>query len=64
MVSLDGETHYLVEQLGLVENGEPKSPVFFSADRLVTISKGELKVSKDRVATSGGPMARIPLSAN
>lgn len=59
-VNLDGHISFIIEQSGLTECGEPKPPFYVSADRAVVVSKSELKVSKDSVATSGGPMARVP----
>lgn len=70
---LDGHVNFLLEQPGMTQDGEPKSPLYVNADRAVLVDRRELKVSKDSVATSGGPMAcgvtlpadqtRVPASA-
>jgi hypothetical protein len=59
--SLDGDVNILIEQAGLKEDGSPKPPLYASADRVVVADRRELKVSKDSVATSGGPFARAPI---
>jgi hypothetical protein len=59
--SLEGDVNILIEQAGLREDGSPKPPLYASADRVVVEERRELKVSKDSVATSGGPYARAPL---
>ncbi|PTY04225.1 hypothetical protein DB347_20220 [Opitutaceae bacterium EW11] len=64
-VGLDGQINLFVEQVGLTADGEPKSPLYINAASVVVVDRRELKVSKDSVATSGGPMPReiVPLSA-
>jgi hypothetical protein len=60
-VEPDGEVRILVERPGVTRNGEPKPVLSIRAEHVVVVDKRELKVSKDSVATSGGPMARAPL---
>lgn len=60
-VSLDGHVNFIIEPSGLTPDGAPKSPFYVSAAHVVVLDKRELKVSKDSVATSGGPMARIAI---
>jgi hypothetical protein len=57
-VGLDGQVSFIIEQAGLTQDGDPKSPFYTSADYVVVLDRRELNVSKDSVATSGGPMAR------
>ena len=57
-VALDGNVNFIIEQTGLTQDGLPKAPFYVNAAQVVVVSKRELKVSKDSVATSGGPMAR------
>ncbi len=55
---LSGQVNVIIEQPGLTQDGEPKSPLYIDADRVVVVDKRELKVSEYSTATSGGPMAR------
>lgn len=57
-VGLDGQVNVLIEQAGLTQDGELKSPLYMDAERAVVVSKRQLKVSEASLATSGGPMAR------
>ena len=59
--SLDGDVNILIEQAGLTQDGSPKPPLYAHAGRVVVVDKRELQVSKDSVATSGGPIARAPI---
>jgi hypothetical protein len=61
-VGLDGQVNFIIEPAGLTQDGVPKNPFYASAAHVVVLDKRELKVSKDSVATSGGPMARIAIS--
>lgn len=60
---LDGSVCIAIEQAGLTNLGEPKCPLSVSAERVFVIDRSKLKVSESSVATSGGPMARIPCGA-
>lgn len=55
---LDGGIDVLLERPGLTDDGEPKSPLYVNAERVMVVEKRELKVSKTSTATGGGPMAR------
>ena len=57
-IFLDGQVTIIIEQPGLTQDGEPKSPLCVHASRVVVVNRRELAVSKDSLATSGGPMAR------
>jgi hypothetical protein len=59
--SLDGEVSILIEQVGLRDDFSPKPPLYAAADRVVVQERRKLLVSKDSVATSGGPLARSPV---
>ena len=57
-VGLDGQVNFIIEQPGLTQDGEPRTPFYANAAHVVVVDKREIKVSKNSVATSGGPMAR------
>ena len=59
--SLDGECSILIEQAGLTQDGSPKPPLYAPAGRVIVEDRRKLQVSKDSVATSGGPHARTPI---
>jgi len=56
--NLDGHVTIIIEQPGLTEDGAPKAPIRFGLEGLIVVDRRELEVSKDSVATSGGPTAR------
>jgi hypothetical protein len=62
IVNLEGQVSFIIEQPGLTQDGDPKNPFCGNAAHVVVVDKRELKVSKDSVATSGGPMARPAIS--
>ena len=57
-VGLDGLVTYIVERPGMTPDGDPKAALSIDSDRLEVVTRRKLKVSKDSVATSGGPMTR------
>lgn len=54
--NLEGNTILTLEHTELAADGQPKALLSAAPERLVVIDRRELKVSKDSVATSGGPM--------
>lgn len=61
-LSLDGRVKIMIEQPGLTDQGEPRAPLVFIADRIEVVDRRTLETSPTSVAKSGGPMARTPAS--
>jgi hypothetical protein len=63
--NLDGRMLISVQHLDLDSNGEPKPLHHAIVERFAVVDRRKLQVSKDSVATSGGPMpGRAPGSAS